>query len=120
MEMAENLFREASLDRMHDLMWMGPVAFAFYLEAAVRYLESADSKGDSDAVNGFVGVLAFRTDDPPEIVRPIAGRIAGVCRTVVEHYEKYDLTPEIYGDLRPKLRSYENSFSMLAGKPPQA
>ena len=34
---AELLFRENSLCYQEDLMWMGPMAFRYYVEAAIRY-----------------------------------------------------------------------------------
>ncbi|MFM7315484.1 MAG: hypothetical protein ACKO5E_00925, partial [bacterium] len=50
---AELMFRENFLTYQEDLMWMGPVAFAYYLVPAMNYLKSIHSNGDSDAVSCF-------------------------------------------------------------------
>ena len=55
---AVRLFEENALFYQEDLMFMGPVAFQYYVPAFVRYIDSA--VGDSDAVNCFVGLLEHR------------------------------------------------------------
>ena len=48
---AEVLFRENFLYYQEDLMWMGPRAFCFYVDAAIAYLLSPAASGDSDAIH---------------------------------------------------------------------
>ena len=57
---AEALFRENSLHYQEDLMWMGPIAFRYYVAAAISYIQSEAAVGDSDFINCFVGLLEFR------------------------------------------------------------
>ena len=45
---AEALFRENSCYYQEGLMWMGPVAFRFYVTAAIWYIKSAAAAGDSN------------------------------------------------------------------------
>jgi hypothetical protein len=37
LDQAEALFRESSLYYQEGLMWMGPVAFRYYIQAAINY-----------------------------------------------------------------------------------
>ena len=43
---AECLFRDNFLYYYGYLMWMGPIAFNYYVQAAVNYLLGPDSVGD--------------------------------------------------------------------------
>src|SRR5580704_9995421 len=49
LEQAQALFRENFLHYQEALMWMGPKAFRFYVLAAIKYLLSEESNGNSDA-----------------------------------------------------------------------
>jgi hypothetical protein len=40
LQQAEALFREASILYQEDLMFMGPIAFRFYVQAAISYIQS--------------------------------------------------------------------------------
>jgi len=33
-----------------------------------------------------------------------------VCRYILEHYDRLALAPDIYGDLRPRFQSLEQTF----------
>lgn len=99
---AEGLFRESFFQAQEDLMWMGPVGFRFYVPAAIRYLQSEKSNGDSDAINCFVGLLEFRWENEPEEVRPIAPQLAAALHYILENHQKFDADFEIYGDLRQR------------------
>jgi hypothetical protein len=103
-EEIEALLRDGHLDLFGDLMWMGPVAFQFYVPAAIQYLQSLESKGDSDTINWFLGLLEFRFEYDLELLQPIAKELTDVCRFIVEHYNQFVVTPEIYGDLRPRYQ----------------
>ncbi|HXE42977.1 MAG TPA: hypothetical protein VN516_08125 [Candidatus Baltobacteraceae bacterium] len=87
---AEGLFRENFMWFQEDLMWMGPVAFRFYVPAAIRYLQSEHSNGDSDAISCFVSLLEFRWENEPQEVRPIAAELAAALSYIVENHKKFD------------------------------
>lgn len=108
-EEAELLFRENALFYQEDLMFMGPVAFCYYVPAYIRYLKSEHSKDDSDAVNCFQGLLQFIFEHQPSFLPACARELAEACRYVVSDYEKFSVNVEIYGDL-------QKQFEMLAGK----
>ena len=109
-EEAEALFRENALFYHEDLMWMGPVAFRFYVGAAIRYIQSEAASGDSDAVNSFAGVLELRLEHESVELVSIAEQLAAICGFIVEHYERFDLTPEIYGDVRGRFQVLQQTF----------
>jgi hypothetical protein len=71
LKQAEALFRENFLVYQEDLMWMGPIAFRFYVPAAIDYLLSEQSDNDTDAVSSFCGVIEFRLDHEPAEVTPV-------------------------------------------------
>ncbi len=103
---AVGLFEEGTIYYVSDLMWMGPVAFAYYLPAAVQYVESERAEGDSDIVNCLHSTIDFRLDaDGPDIAAafPMIRRLAAY---VLDHYERFDVSPEIYGDLNAGYRRF--------------
>lgn len=109
-EEAEKLFCENALFYQEDLMWMGPIAFRFYVEAAIRCIQSETSSGDSDIICCLASVLEFRMG--PELV-PIAAKLALICAYIVEQCERFDLTPKIYGDVRARYRVHQRAFEGL-------
>lgn len=115
-EEAEALFRENACSYYGDLMWMGPVAFRFYVTAAMRYLRSEASSGDSDAINCFVGVLEFRLEHESAELVPAAAELASICDFIVQHYDRFDLNLEIYGDVRARCRMLQQTFLQMASR----
>lgn len=101
LEQAELLFRQNALHHQEDLKWMGPVGFRFYVQSFTRYLESSHSAGDSDAANCFASLLKYLLDEGPKTVAPVADQLAKTCQHILQHYEKFEINPDIYGDLRP-------------------
>jgi len=106
LEEAEILFREDGLSRQEDLMWMGPVGFVFYFPAALRYLKSSISAGDSDLASSMTGLLEWRLlgeyEDYEQIISA-RNEMIEFCSHLMENYDFYDVDLDIYGDLRPRL-----------------
>lgn len=88
-----------AMDVIQDLMWIGPAAFAYYVEAVADYLVSDASADDSDAVNCFVGTLEFRLEHESDEAVPWTILIDTIDH-VMRHYDRYNASPELYGDLR--------------------
>ena len=59
-EEAELLFREDSARYQEDLMWMGPRAYEYYVEAARRYAASAHAADDAEFVDALAEIVRFR------------------------------------------------------------
>jgi hypothetical protein len=102
---AEGLFRDNALYYQEDLMFMGPVAFRFYVPAFISYIRSNHSTGDSDAVSCFQGLIQFWVDHYGPEVTPVAGMLASACQYILDSYQKFEIPTEIYGDLRERIVS---------------
>ena len=89
LEEAEALFREASITYQEDLMFMGVSAFRFYVHAAISYIQSESATGDPDIISAFA--------------------------SIIEHYDRFDLTPEIYGDVRSRFQVLQQAFLQQKG-----
>ena len=110
-EEIEALVRDGHLHVCGDLMWMGPVAFQYYVIAVIQYIRSPESKGDSDAIHCFLGLLEFRFEWDPNSLQPIAKELADVGRFIVEHFDRFDAAPEIYGAMRPRYEILVQNIS---------
>jgi hypothetical protein len=111
LEEVEAMFRENSTYYEGGLMWMGPIAFRFYVPALIHYIQSEAAASDSDIINCFAGLLEFRLEHEAAELFPIAEQLAAVCDYIIQHYGRFDLSPEIYGDLRPRFQSLQRAFS---------
>ena len=110
LEQAEALFREAPMTHQEDLMFMGASAFRFYVQAATNYIRSDWATGDADIINAFANILDLRMEYQAEELQPIASWLADICSYIVEHYDRFDLTPAAYGDLRPRYHALQQTF----------
>lgn len=120
LEETEALFRESSLTYQEDLMFMGPVAFRFYVHAAISYIRGEAANGDSDIISCFAGILRIRLDHEADELVAIAAPLASLCAFVLENYNRFDVMAEIYGDLRPKYRALEQTFLQLGSPSPES
>jgi hypothetical protein len=113
LEQATSLFQENFLYYQEDLMWMGPIAFCFYVRAARKYLLSEDSDNDAEAVNTFCGLIEFRLKyDASEIAAAKAIICEGI-RLILERFDRYGCAREIYGDV---AKRYHALLSRLSSK----
>jgi len=110
LEEAEALFREDSLRYQEDLMFMGASAFRFYVQAAINYIQSEQAIGDPDIINCLAGILEHRLKFEAQELFAVASQLALACRFVIENYDRFDLTLDIYGDLRPRFQSLEQAL----------
>lgn len=119
LEEAEGLFRENSLYYGEDLLWMGPVAFRFYVQAAIRFIRSDHGAFQSDFINGLRSTLSFRLEQEPlEELTPIAEQLAAICQYIVEYWAKFDADGQIYGNLRDRYVALQQTFTQLAADQP--
>jgi predicted RNase H-like HicB family nuclease len=89
-EEAQELFRTAFGRYVEDLMWMGPVAFRYYVEAAIRHIEGAPARGDSAIPIFFGPAISFRLEHEPQELAPVARRLAGACQYILDHRRDFD------------------------------
>lgn len=119
LEEAEALFRENPLYYGNSLLWMGPIAFRFYMQAAIRFITSDHGAFEADFINGVCGTLNFRLEhEPLEELVPIAGQLAAICQYIVEYWEKFHVDEQIYGNLRHRYVALQQTFAQLAADQP--
>ena len=114
LEEAEAMFRENAFAVVDDLMWMGPVAFRFYVPAAIHFSQSEAAKGEGDFINGFISVLKHRLEFEADELRPVAEQLASGCDYLIQHHNRFNLMPEIDGDVPARLAALHEAFTQLA------
>lgn len=97
-------FADQGLVLQEDLLFMGCRAFCYDFPAAVDYVVSPAAVGD-EIVAALCSVIEFRLQHDAREIADAYPEIVRVADYVLEHYEDFDLTPSIYGDLRPALAS---------------
>jgi len=108
------LFRESSICYQEDLLFMGPVAFRYYVRAVIRYIESKEADNDSDIISCLAAILEHRLEyEQPEEFVDVAAVLASTCDYVILHYARFNLVPEIYGDIRPRYAALRERFVRL-------
>ncbi|MFM1802113.1 MAG: hypothetical protein RJA81_1465 [Planctomycetota bacterium] len=99
LEEAKSLFQENFLYFQEDLMFMGPVGFAYYVQAAIEYLLSDAADGDADAANTFYGLIRFRFEQEPETIEPVRPLVLSALKAIHAKFDRFCCVTEIYGDL---------------------
>jgi hypothetical protein len=95
LEQARSLFRENFLRYQEDLMWMGPIAFRFYVVAASNYLLSEEADHASDAARSFCGLVEFRLDHEPDAIAPVRSIIReGICG-ILGDFDRYECDVDV-------------------------
>lgn len=108
LEEAEALFRENSLYYEGNLMWMGIVAFRYYLAAVDKYIRS--EAADSEFVACFSSTLEFRLEYERGGLAPVAGRLADLCGYILQHWTRFAEDVEAYGDIRVRYQKLHQTF----------
>lgn len=113
LDQAEALFRENSLYYQENLMWMGPKAFSFYVDAVIRYVQSEAASSDTDIFLSLINILEFRLEHERADMLPIAGKLGAFCDYIVQNHERFRLAAEYYGDFRPRFQALHAGFCGL-------
>lgn len=110
-EEAEALFRENSAYYQEDLMWMGPRAFAYYLQSVVNYLKSEHAAEDDHFIDSLHSLVMFRSDEEEFslAVKPLRELVD----YVINNYEKFAVDHEIYGDVLAKYQKLQASLERM-------
>jgi hypothetical protein len=111
---AEALFRDEFFNSQEDLMWMGPVAFRYYIHAAIRYIQSDDAAGDSCSISFLASTLSFWLKHYLSELQPVAESLVVFCSSVVQNFDRVDADPEFCGDLRSDYSALVAAFQRLA------
>jgi hypothetical protein len=114
LEEAELLFHQNSAYYQEDLMWMGPKAFCYYVESVIRYLQSDVAANDSAIISCFAGILEFRLSSDKAELLPVAKRLASACEYVINHWNKFSISAEIYGNLPSRYITLRQTLTEIA------
>ena len=108
-EQAEKLFGENGLLYQEDLMWMGPMAFAFYLQAAANYVCGSQSEGDLSFVDSVIRVIDFRSDEPQ--IRLAFEPMGRIVAHVVDNFDRFTIDPEVGQQVLARYRGVQKWLS---------
>lgn len=93
---------------------MGPAAFRFYVPAAIAYVRSADADRDSDVINYLASSFQRHLQYNRTEFVSLAPSLANFCSYVASNIERFDASPEIYGDLQSVYTTLAAAFRDLA------
>ena len=113
LEQAQELFRANFLSRQEDLSYMGPVAFRFYVPAAINYLASPEADSDSDAASSFCHLIESRLAQEPAEVAPVKSVIYDGILAILEDFDRFNCRDYVYGDVAGRYRSLLASLDAL-------
>jgi hypothetical protein len=111
LEEAEALFRENSLYYQEDLMFMGVSAFRFYVQAAINYIQSESATGDGCIISCFASILEHRLEYEPQALVPVIPQLIAACRFITDHWDRFDVSSEIYAGLPERYLALERSLA---------
>ncbi|MBI9019484.1 MAG: hypothetical protein JEZ07_19720 [Phycisphaerae bacterium] len=106
LEEAELLFRKSPMRYQEDLMWMGPRAFAFYIQAAANYIKSDFANEDSDFVSALYVDIEFHLKDAEFSLA--SDCVIDIADYVICNYSKFAMIYEVYGDYKSKYVKLRN------------
>ena len=102
LDAAEAMFREELDFHGEDLMFMGPVAFRYYIPAACRFLRSQLPDADPPMIFDFAGVLQHRLEFDPNEMTSVAVELADLCAEILARFTRFDEFDELMRDLRTR------------------
>lgn len=80
LQQAEAMIRGRLDVYAEDLMWMGPAAFCFYVEAAAVYLLDPTATVDDDELDSFCCAAAFQAEHHLAAIESVRPRLLEVIR----------------------------------------
>jgi hypothetical protein len=116
LEQAEALFRENWHYYQEDLMWMGPAAFRFYVQAVFRYIQSEAAAGDSSVISCLAMILEFRLEHESAELAPIADQLVSICAYIIDQRERFDFTPETLDDDPVRVHTLQETLLGLQAR----
>jgi hypothetical protein len=105
-EEAVALFEDAFEIYQEDLMCMGPVAFCFYLPAAIQYADSPDAARDAYVAGTMLMVMKHRWEFDREAIDGSRDSMLRYCEGVLERMATIEVAPDVDGDLNGSFRGF--------------
>lgn len=84
------LFRDNGAYYSEDLMWMGPRAFNYYVQAAANYIRSSESQDDTFAVAGTVLAAETQLRNNRSEIDEVIPLIRGIVHYILLNLDKFD------------------------------
>ena len=101
-EDAYRSFEQAAFPQVENFRWIAPEAFIYYFPIVLRYVKSKAAKGDSDTVSSLAGILESQLDENRQALSDVFADVAALSEHVISHYADYDVSYDIYGDLKSR------------------
>ena len=101
-EDAYRSFEAAAFPQIENFYWIAPEAFIYYFPVVLRYVKSEAAKGDSDTISSLANILEAQLDENGQGLSPVFGGIAELSKHVISHYADYDVSYDIYGDVKSR------------------
>ncbi|MBX3451499.1 MAG: hypothetical protein KF777_18165 [Planctomycetaceae bacterium] len=111
LEEAEALFRDNAIHYEEDLMWMGPAAFRYYLQAVVQFVRSESASASPEFIAHFAKTLEFRLEYEPRELQPVAEQLVVLCRYVTENWSRFEAGCEAYDNVHARYETLQQAFS---------
>lgn len=115
LQQAEALFRDNLHGYSEDLMWMGPVAFCYYVEAAATFLLDPTVVADDDDLSAFCTAVEFQLKSHREAIEPARPRLLEVVQKYLreptslrDEFDDEEMRTDLerrYRDLQQHLQS---------------
>ncbi len=92
-------FSDAFEIYQEDLLFMGPLAFCFYLPAAIQYAESPDAANDAYVADTMLTIMKRRWESESKEIQSARDAMLRYCEGVLERLAAIDVDPHVDGDL---------------------
>ncbi len=109
------LFADAFEIYQEDLMFMGPIAFCFYLPAAIQYADSPDAATDAYVAGTMLMVMKHRWEFDRKAIDSVRESMLRYCEGVLERLATIDVDRNVDGDLGS---SFRDLVDLLRGECP--
>ncbi len=96
---AVELLWENSLHYFEDFVWMGPVAFRYYLPAITKFIGNPEFHAGADDVNCAISTLKIRLERQPADCALCRNEMVLILTEIISQYPRFDVSEEIYGNL---------------------
>jgi hypothetical protein len=113
---ALELFRQSPIYYQSDLLWMGIVAFRFYLPAAIRFIKQETNGEHPDFVAHFASTLESRLENEATQLSPVANQLVDVCDYIIQNWSRFEEGAEAYGDVLARYKILRRAFSQMSGQ----
>ena len=107
---AETLLQGDSFLYQEDLLWMGPKAFCYYVQAAVRYVMGPASQDDAEFTTCLATILQTRLHQRSPEFGAIAATLAGLCDYILNNPAKFNFVTGAWQPLQTHFTALKQGW----------